>query len=312
LRKKYKTIISASRRTDIPAFYSEWFMNRIRAGSCIVPNPMYPKQETKPVSLRSEDVEIIVFWTRDPKPLMKYLPELDKLGYKYYFQYTILGYPKEIDPKSPSIDKSIKTFSELSDSIGKEKVIWRYDPILFSNLTSLQWHKKQIEEISEKIKDKTEQLVISFIDPYKKTKIRMDKETSNMFSLDDDAFDAERYLELAKWIGISMKGKGIRVVTCAEQLELSAYGIDHGKCIDDKIIQKIINRDKKDLFGIPDYKVTSRKDPVQREACGCVKSRDIGVNNTCLFGCKYCYATSNIELAKENFKKHDKTKESLL
>ena len=200
----------------------------------------------------------------------------------------------------------------MSDSIGKEKVIWRYDPILFSNLTSLQWHKKQIEEISEKIKDKTEQLVISFIDPYKKTKIRMDKETSNMFSLDDDAFDAERYLELAKWIGISMKGKGIRVVTCAEQLELSAYGIDHGKCIDDKIIQKIINRDKKDLFGIPDYKVTSRKDPVQREACGCVKSRDIGVNNTCLFGCKYCYATSNIELAKENFKKHDKTKESLL
>ena len=80
MRKKYKTIISASRRTDIPAFYSEWFMNRIRAGSCIVPNPMYPKQETKPVSLRSEDVEIIVFWTRDPKPLMKYLPELDKLG----------------------------------------------------------------------------------------------------------------------------------------------------------------------------------------------------------------------------------------
>ncbi len=307
-----KIIISASRRTDIPAFYAEWFMNRIRAGYCIVPNPMYPKQKTKPVSLRPEDVEMIVFWTRDPRPLMKYLPELDARGYKYYFQYTILGYPREIDPKCPGIDKTIDTFSELSALIGKEKVIWRYDPILFSSLTSMQWHKDRIEKISEELKGKTEQLVISFIDPYRKTKIRMEKETDDMFRLDDDAFDAEGYLELAKWIGFVMQKKGFRVVTCAEQLDLSAYGIEHGKCIDDTIIQKIINSDRKDLFGVLDYKVTSRKDPVQREACGCVKSRDIGINSTCLFGCKYCYATSSIALAKKNFSGHDKNNECLV
>ncbi|MFH2138775.1 MAG: DUF1848 domain-containing protein [Candidatus Omnitrophota bacterium] len=281
MNRKHKTIISASRRTDIPAFYSEWFMNRIRQGYCIVPNPMYPKQKTKPISLRPEDVEIIVFWTRDPGPLMKYLSELDERGYKYYFQYTILGYPREIDPKCPSVDRAIKTFLELSDRIGKEKVIWRYDPILFSNLTPLPWHKDQIEKIFGKLKGKTEQMVISFIDPYRKTKIRLEKETSKTFTLDDHAFEAKTYLELGKWIGSSMPEKGIRVVTCAEPMDLSCYGIEHGKCIDNALIQRIIDR-----------KVTSSKDPAQRKACGCVKSKDIGSNNTCRFGCKYCYATN--------------------
>jgi hypothetical protein len=304
MSKKSKTIISASRRTDIPAFYAEWFMNRIRAGYCIVPNPMYPKQKTNPVSLRPEDVEIIVFWTRGPAPLMKYLPELDARGYKYYFQYTVIGYPREIDPKCPNIDKAVETFSMLSDLIGKEKVIWRYDPILFSNLTPLQWHKDQLEKISGKLRGKTEQLVISFIDPYRKTKIRMDKETSVDFNLNDDAFDVGSYLELAKWIGFVMQEKGLRVVTCAEQLNLSPYGIEHGKCIDDGLIQKIINAGDKDLLGGSEINVTYRKDPAQREACGCVKSRDIGMNNTCLFGCKYCYATSSIELARKNYSGH--------
>jgi DNA repair photolyase len=269
---KQKRIISVSRRTDIPAFYSEWFINRIRDGFCCAPNPRYPKQKTKSISLRPEDVEIIIFWTRDPKPLMKYLPELDKRGYKYYFQYTVLDYPREIDPGAPSLDRAIKTFKELSDMIGKEKVIWRYDPILFSDITSFEWHVRQISDISGWLRENTETLVISFID-------RIRKEISGNFKLYPDAFEAESYRKLAGWIGLEMKAKGLKVVTCAEKIDLSAYGIGHGKCIDDSLINQILKR-----------KTVSKKDPAQRKACGCVVSRDIGVNDTCLFGCKYCYA----------------------
>jgi hypothetical protein len=272
---KQKIIISASRRTDIPAFYSEWFMDRIREGFCCVPNPMYPKQKTNPISLKPEDVEIIVFWTRDPKPLMKYLLELDERGYKYYFQYTILGYPKDIEPKAPFLDTAIKTFKELSDMIGKEKVIWRYDPILFSDITPLEWHVRKMSDISDQLRGKTETLVISFIDPYRKKVPDL--------KLSPDVFEAESYRKLAEWIGLVMKAKRLKVITCAEKIDLSAYGIEHAKCIDDSLISRILKR-----------KTISKKDPSQRKACGCVVSKDIGVNNTCLFGCKYCYAARSL------------------
>jgi hypothetical protein len=272
---KQKRIISVSRRTDIPAFYSEWFINRIREGFCRAPNPRYSKQKTKPISLKPEDVEIIVFWTRDPKPLMKYLPELDKMGYKYYFQYTVLGYSREIDPGAPSLDIAIKTFKELSGMIGKEKVIWRYDPILFSNITPLEWHVRQISDISGWLRENTETLVISFID-------RIRKEIRGNFKLYPDAFEAESYRKLAGWIGPEMRAKGLKVVTCAEKIDLSAYGIGHGKCIDDSLINQILER-----------QTVSKKDPAQRKACGCVISKDIGVNDTCFFGCKYCYAAKS-------------------
>ncbi len=274
-----KQIISASRRTDIPAFYSEWFMNSIRQGYCHVPNPMYPLQKTKPVSLKAKDVEIIVFWTRDPAPLMKYLPELDERGYKYYFQYTIIGYPDSIEPKSPPIGGAIKTFQELSGLIGKDKVIWRYDPILYSNQTPPEWHIKQMSSLIEKLGPYTKRLVISCIDPYRKTKIRMDKETGTGFHLAPDAFVVSAYMKLLSWIGKEAGNAGLEVISCAEEADLERFGIKHGKCIDDELIGKI--------WGIA---VSKRKDPAQRKHCGCVVSKDIGVNNTCLFGCKYCYA----------------------
>jgi hypothetical protein len=203
---------------------------------------------------------------------MKYLPELDKRGYKYYFQYTVLGYPRDIDPRAPSLDTAIRTFKELSDMIGKEKVIWRYDPILFSNITSFEWHVRQMSDISGQLRENTETLVISFID-------RIRKKISGNFKLYPNVFEAESYRKLAGWIGSEMRAKGLKVVTCAEKIDLSAYGIGHGKCIDDSLINQILER-----------KTVSKKDPAQRKTCGCVVSKDIGVNDTCLFGCKYCYA----------------------
>lgn len=275
-------------------------MNRIRAGYCTVPNPFSAGQISY-VSLKSEDVQAVVFWTRNPKPLMKYLPELDRAGYRYYFQYTVIGYPASIDPKSPPLNVAVKTFRELSALIGKERVIWRYDPILFSNETSSEWHVKQISSLIEKLKSFTKRLVISFIDPYRKTKIRMEKERVGGFRLAPDAFEASVYNELIGWIGREAGNAGLEAQTCAEAADLEKLGIKHSKCIDDGLIRKI--------WGIT---VSGRKDPSQRKWCGCVTSKDIGVNNTCLFGCKYCYATSATKTAENNFKKHSKKSPSLI
>ncbi len=279
-------IISASRRTDIPAFYSEWFMNRIRAGYCIVPNPFNTKQVSY-VSLKPQDVRVIVFWTRDPRPLIKHLPELDSRGYRYYFQQTIIGYPRSIDPKSPPVKAAVKAFQELSKLIGREKTIWRYDPILLSDEISFEWHVKQLSFLIERLKAYTDRLIISFIDPYRKMTIRIDKEIS--------AYD-----ELIKWIGKKTGEAGIETRSCAEEADLEKYGIRHGKCIDDDLIAKITGLELK-----------LRKDPNQRKLCGCVISKDIGANNTCLFGCKYCYATSNIKTFENNFKSYDVNSPSL-
>lgn len=132
-------IISASRRTDIPAFYSEWFMNRISAGFCLVPNPFNPTQVST-VSLAQDDVDAIVFWSRDPRPLMLHLDELDSMGYAYVFQFTINGYPSLLEPGVPKLEVAISTLVELADMIGPSRIVWRYDPIILSNITSPKYH----------------------------------------------------------------------------------------------------------------------------------------------------------------------------
>ena len=137
-------IISASRRTDIPAFYSEWMLHRLKAGYCTVANPFNRNQVSR-ISLRPEDVDAIVFWTRNPRPLMRYIPELDSQGYRYYFQFTILGYPREIDPKSPTAAAAVQTFHELSERLGPTRVIWRYDPIVFTGLTPPAFHRENFQ-----------------------------------------------------------------------------------------------------------------------------------------------------------------------
>jgi hypothetical protein len=132
-------IISASRRTDIPAFYSAWFMNRIDAGHCQVPNPFNPRQ-VMTVSLEPEDVDVLVFWTRNATPLLNHLDELDRKGYRYLFLYTVMNNPRPIDPRCPSLEQALAAFKALSDRIGPERVIWRYDPVVFSNASNAEFH----------------------------------------------------------------------------------------------------------------------------------------------------------------------------
>ena len=138
-------IIGASRRTDIPAFYAEWMLHRLRAGYCTVANP-YNRNQVSRISLRPEDVDAIVFWTRNPRPLMRYIPELDSQGYRYYFQFTILGYPREIDHKSPPAAAAVQTFRELSERLGPTRVIWHYDPIVFTGLTPPAFHRENFSD----------------------------------------------------------------------------------------------------------------------------------------------------------------------
>ena len=165
-------IISASRRTDIPAFYAKWMVRRLREGYCTVPNQWNRNQISK-IALGPEDVDAIVFWTRNPRPLMAFLEELDSRGYRYYFQYTILGYPREIEPGTPSLTTAVETFCELSERLGPGRVIWRYDPIVFTGLTTPAFHRENFQRLAESLANRTRRVVVSIVDSYRKTESRM-------------------------------------------------------------------------------------------------------------------------------------------
>jgi hypothetical protein len=281
-------IISASRRTDIPAFYSQWFMNRIRAGCCEVPNPFNPSQIAS-ISLRPEDVDVIVFWTRDPRPMMPHLRELNERGFLYYFLYTVMDNPSSIDPHGPPVTTSLHTFRALADRIGPARLIWRYDPIAFTPYTDPEFHEHAFRHIAEGLKGHTNRCIISTINLYRKTWNRLARKGIRISPPEERAFK-----NLMLFIVREARDKGMEICSCAMPLELDGYGIKHGKCVDDSYISKV--------FGT---EVTHRKDPSQRKACGCVISKDIGMYDTCLFGCLYCYATSSVEKARENRNKHD-------
>ena len=291
-------IVSASRRTDIPAFYAEWMVRRLREGYCTVPNP-FDRNQVSRISLRPEDVDAIVFWTRNPRPLMPYLDELDSRGYRYYFQFTILGYPREIDPKSPPAATAVEAFRELAGRLGSRRVVWRYDPVVFTGMTPPAFHQENFQRLAESLKGHTRRVVVSIVDMYRKIEKRLKRLEGTLAALRPcDAGDLgplmSRLAELAR-------EHGMEIVSCAEEVDLRPFGILPGKCVDDRVIAE--------AFGV---EVPSTKDPAQRKACGCVVSRDVGMYESCLFGCQYCYATKSFEQAKANFDSHDPESPSLL
>ena len=287
-------IISVSRRTDIPAFYSPWFMNRIRAGYCTVPNTFNPSQISR-VSLRPEDVEVIVFWTRNPRPLFPYLSELDNRGYRHYFLFTLMANPREIDPGLPPVDASIKTFQDLSERIGPDRVIWRYDPILLTSITDFDFHQKTYRHIAGALKGYTKRSIVSVAHLYRKIQKRLrelEKRGVQLLERNDLASLMGSLAEIANQ-------NGMVIQSCADELNLP--GIIPGKCVDGELISKV--------FGLnPELK----KDSCQRNQCGCVESKDIGMYESCPCGCVYCYATTSIERAIANYRMHDPRSSSLI
>lgn len=279
-------IISASRRTDIPAFYSKWFMNRIREGFVYVRNPMNYNQISK-IKLDSSVVDCIVFWTKNPKNIIKYLDELDARGYKYYFQITINPYDNFIEKNIRDKERIIDDFIQLSEKIGKHKVIWRYDPILLSNKYNEKYHYKNFEYLSSRLGLYTNKCIFSFIDLYQKIKKNIDE----LYIIQ---LDNEDMMRIAKTLSNIKRNYDFELCTCSEEIDLDEFGIKHGKCIDDELISKIVGE-----------KLEITKDKNQRLSCGCVSSIDIGAYNTCLHNCIYCYANLNQNIVKNNIEKHN-------
>ena len=279
-------ILSVSRRTDIPAFYAEWFMERLRDKYVLVRNPFNAHSISR-IPLSPENIDIIVFWTKNSKPIHKYLDEIDNLGYKYYFQYTITPYKKDMEENLPDKKIIISYFKELSSLIGKEKVILRYDPVILTDNYTIDYHKKAFEKLCLHLKDYTNKIIISFIDYYNNTEKHLQHHNIHNIT------NKEMYI-LAEYFAETAKKYNLKIESCAEQIDLEQFGIHHGKCIDDELIEKITG-----------YKITAPKDN-QRAQCGCIKCIDIGEYNTCIHNCLYCYANINKDTAYKNFKLHNK------
>ena len=278
-------IISASRRTDIPSYYADWFYNRIKEGYVCVRNPMNVHQISR-ISLSPDVIDGIVFWTKNPHPMMNRLDLLR--NYMYYFQFTINSYGRDIEANIPSKnDMIIPTFRTLSDKIGPERVIWRYDPILLTEKYSVDYHIHYFEEIAKRLSGYTEKCIISFVDLYRNTKSNtkdlglLPLETTAMYEI------AHRMSEIALKYGIKME-------SCAEKINLDQFGIEHGHCIDCSLFERLLGC-RLDLV----------KDKNQREECGCVASVDIGMYNTCRNGCRYCYANYSAKTVERLCSLHD-------
>ena len=281
-------IISASRRTDIPAFYSEWFLNRIKEGYAVVRNPM----NNKPVRilLSPDIVDCIVFWTKNPIPM---IPRLDELkDYCYYFQFTLTGYGRDVEANLPDKkNELIPAFKQLSDKIGPERVIWRYDPILINEKYSMEYHIEVFSYLASSLKGYTEKCVISFVDMYAKN-------MKAMHDLGVRDITEDEMTAIAAGLRDFAVSNDMNIATCAEKIDFKALSIDHNACIDKALIERLtgdkIKNTKKNV-----------KDHGQRAECGCMISKEIGKSTTCGNGCVYCYANYSQESVKKSMAKYD-------
>lgn len=277
-------ILSVSRRTDIPAFYLDWFVNRIKEGYVLVRNPLNYRQVSR-ISLSRDLVDFIVFWTKDPTRLVNKLDYIER--YPNYVQVTINPYSTNIERNVPPKSQIIESFQKLSRLIGKERVIWRYDPIILTDKMDVNYHIEYFGKIASTLSGYTERCIISFLDMYIKTE-------RNMKSINTQPISNDLMLTIAESISQISRENGIKVASCSEVIDLSSIGIEHAKCIDDKLISKILGQS-----------IQVSKDSNQRESCGCVQSIDIGAYNTCSHGCLYCYANYSDNMMKKSIGKHD-------
>lgn len=278
-------VLSASRRTDIPNYYSEWFFNRVREGFLYVRNPMNAHQISK-ITLSPDVVDCIVFWSKNPENMLPRLGELEK--YRYYFQFTLTGYGKDIEPGIPDKRKHmIPVFCALSNQIGHGRVIWRYDPILLNGPYTVGYHLKAFREIAESLNGYTDRVVISFVDLYAKLR-------HGTGALDMKAPSLEDMVTLAKCMAEIANDNHMAIESCAEHIDFRKYGVRPGHCVDKHLIEKITG-----------YELAGNKDKNQREVCGCLESVEVGTYDTCGNGCRYCYANGSAGRVGRNIQSYD-------
>lgn len=279
-------IISASRRTDIPAFYAEWFINRLQAGFVYIKNPRNPRRIAS-VTLKPEAVDCIVFWTKNARPMLDKLDIVDRLGYPYYFQFTLTPYDHHVEKGLPVKSEVIETFKRLSDKIGKQRVVWRYDPVIVSKAFSVQYQLEAFGSLCDSLRDYTSQCIFSFIDLYTKNR-------NNLQDIMACEVENLHKNKIAQGFSAIAQAHKLILAACSETVDFSAYGIDHAACIDQSMIESITG-----------YAIRAKKDPNQRPACGCLESIDVGAYDSCSYGCIYCYGTTNANMVRKNRQLHD-------
>lgn len=266
-------IVSASRRTDIPAFHSQWLLGRLEAGFALAANPYRPKQLTR-VPLEKGITDCMVFWTKNPAPLWQQLERLDRFGIPYYFQVTLTPYGVALEPGLPHKRDLIRCFREMAQRIGPMRMVWRYDPILMGDELTVARHLQLFRQMASQLKGATCRCVISFLDLYPPMARRMG--TSYRPPTETEC------RQLAAGLGEIGGEMGLEMVSCCEKMDLSPWGIAHGACVDPKLLSAILGEPLK----IPPH-------TGQRPGCGCVQSVDIGCYDCCGHGCLYCYGTTS-------------------
>lgn len=307
-------IVSASRATDIPAFFPTWFSNRLQAGYVRWTNPFNANQ-VQYVSFNR--TRVIVFWSKNPHPILRYLPQIDDAGINYYFQFTVNDYEAEgLEPNVAPLAKRVDVFKRLSDQLGPERVIWRFDPLLLSGTLTADVLLRRIQRIAVMLKDHTRQLVISFADisMYEKVQNNLARQPHEYHE-----FTAKMMQTFASRLAELNNEWELRISTCAEQVDLEQYGIRHNRCIDDDLMINLFEDDHRlmtflghepDLFADSDRPYL--KDKGQRKECGCIASKDIGTYNTCHHLCAYCYANASTKAVENNLRSHDPDSHSIV
>lgn len=323
-------IVSASRSTDIPAFYTDWFFHRLKAGYSVWTNPFNGLKSY----VSYAKTRFIVFWSKNPLPLLPYLDTLREKNIGCYIQYTLNDYEAEgLEPGVPPLERRIDTFLKLSAYLGKQAVIWRFDPLILTDCVSVELLLEKIRYIGDRLAGFTEKMVFSYADigSYRKVTANLQKSGISYKEWTEELMVdfASRLAEMNK-----MRSWNFTLATCGEKIDHSRYGIIHNSCIDGKLIIRLAYRDKKlldylrvkilkpfgnDLFNeqfipadaelLPDgsyFLYSHHKDTGQRRLCGCATSKDIGEYNTCPHLCEYCYANSSKHIAVENWNRHQK------
>jgi DNA repair photolyase len=288
-------IISASRATDIPAFYSDWFFRRLEKGYIRWRNP-FSGQDSY---VSFVNTRFIVFWSKNPAPLLPYLPMLEERGIGYYIQFTLNNYgPDGLEPNVPPLAQRIDTFRRLVDTLGSGGVVWRFDPLILTDKINIDTLLEKIAHIADALVGHAEKLVFSFADinTYKKVSRNL-----RLSGINYREWDEESMREFAlRFSTLNHDNWNLRLATCTERIDLSEYGIEHNRCIDLELINRLAPHDAI----LQNFLYNAKTDTGQRKACGCILSKDIGAYNTCPHGCLYCYANTSPTSAFLNYKKH--------
>ena len=288
-------IVSASYKTDIPTFYGEWFVRRLRAGFCGMINPY--NRQTYRVNLDRESVDGFVFWTKNVGPFLTYLPEVQQRGFPFVVQYTINAFPRALETSVVDWELSVETAWRVRETYGRRALVWRYDPILFSTLTPAEYHVESFAQLAERLDGATDEVVVSFAQIYKKTKRNLAMAAGDAgFEWRDPGPEEKRTL-LSRLLEIARRHR-MQLAVCSQR-ELLVEGTEDARCVDARRLADIAGGS------------LSTRLKGNRKDCGCYESRDIGEYDTCPHGCVYCYAVANRELALNRYRAHNPDSEFL-